>query len=114
MQLKMQSGELRHRLRIEAETRVNDGLGNFVASWTTVVPVTYGALWPVKGTEVVEGGRTMGVATHKLRIRFRKPFSSQWRVRDLFGGTYYSIVGKPIDLYDKHVLLEMYVKETSP
>jgi len=114
VQAKMQSGDLRHRLRFQAETRADDGFGNSTASWTNVTPVLYGALWPLKGTELIEGGRTIAVATHRLRIRFRRPFSAQWRVRDLFKEVYFSIVTAPIDLYDKHTYLEMLVKETSP
>lgn len=110
----MQSGELRHRIRFEAETRVDDDHGGFTRSWTTVVSATFGALWPVKGQELMEGGRTVAVGTHRLRIRYRKPFSSQWRVRDLFNGSYWAIVSRPIDVGDKHVWLEMFVTETDP
>ena len=110
----MQSGNLTHRIRFEAETRAPDGSGNFTRSWTTVVSTTFGALWPIKGQEMVEGGRTVGVATHRLRIRFRKPFSAQWRAKDLFNNRYFSIIGQPIDLRDRHQYLEMMVKETHP
>ncbi len=110
----MQSGQLTHRMQFEAEVRTPDGLSGFTSTWKVVVSVTYGALWPLKGNEIQDGGRTKGVATHRLRIRFRKPFSSQWRVRDLFNQRYFSIVTDPIDLYDEHTYLEMHVKETQP
>lgn len=110
----MQSGDLTHRFLFEVSVRVGNSMLGFTESWQTVIPVTYGALWPIKGTETLEGGRKTAIATHRLRIRFRKPFSAQWRVRDLFNGTYYSIVGAPIDVKDKHRYLEMMVKETQP
>jgi SPP1 family predicted phage head-tail adaptor len=111
----MQSGDLRHRITVEMQTRASDGGGSPVTSWVAVPGCTNLAAskWPVKGAEAFEGGRTVAIADYRMRIRYRRLFKSSWRILDLFTKTYMSIVTKPIDLNDDHQWLEFYVKETT-
>jgi head-tail adaptor len=111
----MQSGDLRHRITVEAQTRVSDGGGSFTTVWTPLPGLTNIAAskWPVKGLESVEGGRVVAVADYRMRIRYRRTFKAAWRIKDLFTGTYMSIVTKPVDLNDDHQWLEFYVKEAT-
>jgi SPP1 family predicted phage head-tail adaptor len=111
----MQSGDLRHRITVEAQTRVSDGGGNFVQTWIAVPGCTNLAAskWPVKGSEAFEGGRTVAIADYRLRIRYRVPFKASWRIHDLFTGKYMSIVSNPLDLNDDHRWLEFLCKEVT-
>jgi SPP1 family predicted phage head-tail adaptor len=106
----MQSGTLRHRLQVEAITKVSDGLGGFVNLYVTIF-ICDGSVWGVKGETQLEGGRLTAAVTHKIRIRYRRIFKSSWRIKDLFSGKYYSIMTAPIDLGDEHKWLEFLVKE---
>jgi SPP1 family predicted phage head-tail adaptor len=106
----MQSGTLRHRLQCEAITKVSDGLGGYVNSYSTVCTV-YGSVWGVKGDVQLEGGRTTAAITHRIRIRYRRIFKTSWRIKDLFSGKYYAISTTPLDLGDEHKWLEFFVKE---
>lgn len=109
----MQSGDLKHRIQCEAQTRASNSMGGSTVTWTTIF-TGHCALWPLKGMETFEGGRSVAVATHRLRIRYRKPFKATWRFKELFTDKYYSIVTEPIDMGDRHQWLEMMVKETRP
>ncbi len=111
----MQSGDLNHRITIEAQTRIPDGGGSFTIIWASVPGCTNIAAskWPVKGSEAFEGGRTVAIADYRMRIRYRVPFKSSWRVKDLFTGKYMSIVSTPLDLNDDHRWLEFMVKEVT-
>ncbi len=111
----MQSGDLSHRIELQAQTRVPDGGGGFVTTWVAIPGFTNLAAskWPISGKEQFEGGRTVAVASHRIRIRFRRDVKSSWRIKDLFTGKYFSIVTAPIDLGDQHQWIEFFVKEVT-
>ena len=109
----MRGADLKHRITVEATTKVSDGGGGFVTTWIALPQLTNIAAskWPVKGSEAYEGGRTVAIADYRIRIRYRRIFKSTWRIKDLFTGAYMSIVSKPLDLNDDHQWLEFYTKE---
>ncbi len=111
----MQSGDLKSRITVEAQTKVSDGGGGWVTTWVAVPGCTniFSSKWPVKGSEAFEGGRTVAIADYRRRIRFRRVFKNSWRIKDLFTGAYESIVTKPLDLDNRHEWLEFYVKEAT-
>jgi head-tail adaptor len=111
----MQSGDLKSRITVEAQTKVSDGGGSFTTVWIALPQFTniFSSKWGVKGSEAFEGGRTVAIADYRRRIHFRRIFKSTWRIHDLFTGAYESIVTKPIDLNDDHQWLEFYTKEVT-
>lgn len=115
----MQSGDLKHRIEWQTQTRVSDGGGGFVTTWVAVpgIDTTHrnASIWDIKGTEQFEGGRTVAVATKRVRIRYRRVFSAAWRGKDIchFNGKYLSIVAGPIRVGDGDVWLEMMCKEVA-
>jgi SPP1 family predicted phage head-tail adaptor len=111
----MQSGDLSHRITIEASTRVSDGGGGFNTVWIALPQLTNIAAskWPVKGSEAFEGGRTVAIADYRFRIRYRRTFKTAWRIKDLFTGKYMSIVSTPIDVGNSHQFLEFLAKEVT-
>ena len=108
----MNSGDLKHRIEWQAQTRTADNGGGFNVTWSAVC-TTWASLWPLKAAEAVQGDRTVATATHRIRIRFRRPFKASWRGRDLFSGNYYNIVSAPLDLGDNHQFLELMVQEVT-
>jgi SPP1 family predicted phage head-tail adaptor len=108
----VQSGDLRHRIELQAQTRTPDGGGGFTTTWSTVATV-YASIWPLKGEESMEGGRVTAAITHRVRIRFRRGVKASWRIRDLFSGKYFSIVTAPVDLGDNHQWIELMCKEAT-
>jgi SPP1 family predicted phage head-tail adaptor len=111
----MQSGDLRHRITVEAQTKVSDGGGNPITTWIALPQLTNiaAAKWPLKSEEQFSGGRTVSIASYRIRIRYCRVFKSSWRIKDLFTGTYFSIVGAPVDLGDNHQFLELLCKEVT-
>lgn len=84
----MRSGELKNSIELQAQVRTPDGLGGFTTSWLTVATV-WAAIWPLKGQESIEGGRTVAAITHQIRIRYRRGVSAAMRIK--FGNKYFSI-----------------------
>ena len=111
----MQSGDLSHRITVEMPTHTMDGGGSLVTVWIAVPGCTNLAAskWPLKSSEQFEGGRTVSIASHRIRIRYRRIFKASWRIKDLFAGTYFSIIGAPVDLGDNHQWLELLCKEVT-
>lgn len=111
----MQSGDLSHRITVEASTRVSDGGGGFVTTWIALPQLTNiaAAKWSIKGSEAFEGGRTVAIADYRFRIRYRRIFKAAWRIKDLFTGRYMSIVSTPIDVGNSHQYLEFLCKEVT-
>lgn len=111
----MQSGNLNHRITVEAQTKVSDGGGNFITTWVAVAGLTNIAAskWSISAKEVWEGGRTVAIADYRFRIRYRRVFKSSWRIKDLFTGKYMSIVSTPIDVGNSHQFIEFLAKEVT-
>lgn len=63
-------GELRHRLRLEVETRAPDGGGGAMAAWTAVETV-WAALRAAGGREETSAEGVRGHTTHEIWIRWR-------------------------------------------
>ena len=105
----MRSGELKQSIELQSQVRTPDGSGEVATSWLTVATV-WAALWPLKGTETLEGGRTVASLTHQIRIRYRNGVRPSMRIK--FGSKYFNIVSiinpqtdfKALDLMAKEVI----------
>jgi len=63
-------GELRHRVRIEAETRDDDGGGGADATWSLVAEA-WASIKATGGTEAAAADALRGRTTHEIWIRYR-------------------------------------------
>ena len=63
-------GELRHRVRIEVETRTDDGGGGATAAWLPLETV-WAAVKDMDGREVTSADGRQGRVTHEVWIRHR-------------------------------------------
>ncbi|MGL4394909.1 MAG: phage head closure protein [Hyphomicrobium sp.] len=100
-------GDLRHRIVIEAETRVSDGAGGASATWQTVAEV-WAAIWPRSTDETFTADRLAGRATHDIWIRHRAGVVPAMRLR--FGQRLFDIRGV-IDSEDRGHWLKCVVEE---
>jgi len=106
----MRSGELKNLIDFQAITRIPDGMGGFVNSYSTTVSDVWAAIWPLKSAEIHEGGRVVATVTHRIRIRYREGVRASWRIK--FKNKYFSIVEiinpnmdyKVLDLMAKEVV----------
>lgn len=86
----MNIGDLNKRVTWQYKTRTPNGMGGFTETWVDAATV-WAAIWPVSATEMAKAGSERMVVTHRIRIRFRRPFRADWRGK--FGNRYFNIVG---------------------
>ena len=72
-------GELRHRVRLEVETRTSDGGGGATAAWLSVETI-WAAIRDTGGREVTSADGRQARATHEIWIRFRAGVSPNARL----------------------------------
>jgi SPP1 family predicted phage head-tail adaptor len=64
------TGQLRHRLALEAPVRIEAEGGAAAIDWSPVAHV-WAAIVPLSGREAVAGDSVRGVVTHELTLRYR-------------------------------------------
>ncbi len=74
------SGELRHRVTLEALQRVTDDGGGFTEDWVPVA-VLSADLRPICGNERVEAARLAGSISHEVVLRYRAGVVPAMRLR---------------------------------
>jgi len=73
-------GRLRHRLTLEASTRVNDGGGGAVSTWGAVAEL-WGTVEAATGKEAVAADRVSGGTAYQIVIRYRDDLAPAMRFR---------------------------------
>lgn len=84
----MKIGELRHRVTLQYQTKVSDGMGGENVTWADSDTV-WAAIWPVSAKEIIQAGAHSMSATHRIRIRYRSDITARWRIRN--GSRYYNL-----------------------
>ena len=102
-------GDLNKRITIQAPTKVSDGMGGFVNSYSDAATV-WGSVWPVSANDTIQANATVMVVTHRIRIRYRSVLKTSWRVS--WGGRYFTIVSI-IDPNTDHKFLDLMCKEAA-
>lgn len=81
-------GELRHRITIEENVKVSDGLGGQDETWQSIAadPTVWAKIDPVSGLQAFFAERLEERITHKITIRYRSDLlgKAEWRIN--FGG----------------------------
>ena len=102
-------GDLRHRITIQYQVKVPDGLGGFTVTWTDAATV-WAAIWPVSASEAVQAQQAAMTITHRIRIRYRAVMKAEWRIA--YAGMYFNIVSI-IDPNTAHRWLDLMCKESA-
>jgi SPP1 family predicted phage head-tail adaptor len=105
----MRIGDLKHRVTLQYQTRVADGMGGWTISWVDSGTV-YAAIWPVSASEIIQAQAPTMVVTHRIRIRYRSVLKAGWRVS--WSGRYFNIVSI-VDVNMNHRTLDLMVKEAA-
>jgi SPP1 family predicted phage head-tail adaptor len=79
---------LKHRLALQALSRVSDGQGGHTESWATEATL-WGAIEPVKGYERYQAQQVQTPVTHKITVRYRGGVTTKKRF--LFGSRVFDI-----------------------
>lgn len=100
-------GKLTQRVAIQEFADVDDGYGGKTRSWSTVATV-WARVQPLVGNERVYGMQLQDEATHKITMRYR---TINAKNRILHKGTYYNIVGVPLDEESRERRITIMVKQ---
>ncbi len=65
----MRSGELRHRVRLQQRSEVQDAAGGQAISWVDVADL-WCQITPAGGKEAAAGGAVRGETTHNAKMRY--------------------------------------------
>lgn len=106
----IRAGELNKRIELQVSSKVANGTGGFVTTWTTLCTV-WAAIWPLSASDVIEGMKTSAQTTHRVRIRFRENVTSAMRIK--FGNRYFSIQAPPINPNMANEYLDLVCKEAA-
>ena len=107
----MRAGSLRHRLIIQEPTSSTGG--GFGASrkqdfqdWITV----HGAIWPLRGVELLTAQQLGSEVTSRIRIRYKDGITPRHRIQLGDTTTYYDIVSV-INPEKRNIYLDLMVRE---
>jgi len=86
----MRTSDLNKLITIQHPTQVGDGMGGFTVTWTDYATNVWAAIWPTSAATVIRAMAPSMEISHRIRIRFRRKFISDWRIK--FGHRYFDIV----------------------
>lgn len=101
-------GKLNKRITFQQIMTDTDEMGRDKVSWTD-----YKTIWatvkPYKSSEYNFMGKLRPDATHRFYVRYRSDITPDMRI--LYHGRTFAIMGSPLDLDEKHELLEIQAEE---
>ena len=103
----MRAGQLRHVIWIQTPTSTASAFGTSI-SWSNLFS-TRAAIWPLSSKERLRADKLESLATSKIRIRYRSGISSKNRIK--FGDRVFQIIGNPINMEERDIMLDMLVSE---
>ena len=98
------AGQFTRRIQLQQATTDDNTRGEPEPTWSTVATV-WAQKQPLRGREYFAAGQMQTPADVRYRIRYRADVLATMRVLD--AGVPMSIIGDPIDVDDKHVVLEL-------
>jgi SPP1 family predicted phage head-tail adaptor len=102
-------GDLKHRIVLQYQAKVADGMGGFVVTWVPDATV-WAAIWPVSAGETIQADQTTMTITHRIRIRYRDGLKAAYRIA--WAGRYFNIVSI-IDPNMAHRWMDVLCKEVA-
>ena len=105
----MRIGDLKHRVALQYQTKVPDGMGGFTTAWVDAASV-WAAIWPVSASETIQAAQATMTITHRIRIRYRAVLKAGWRIS--YAGRYFNLVSI-IDPNMDHRWLDIMCKEAA-
>lgn len=104
MTFAINAGDLRERITLQSPPTGRDSLGQRSGAWVDESTV-WAAAWPLSSRELLAAGQIQSEVTVRFRIRYRAGVLPSWRV--LWRGVPHAIVGDPIDVHGRQVVLDL-------
>ena len=102
--LSLRSGDLRHRVTLEAEQRTADGGGGFEPPTWVPVCTDWASIEPLSGQEALVARQLQDTTTHKVGMRYRDGIKAAMRVK--FGERFFNIT-EVRNIEERNVKLEL-------
>lgn len=106
----MRAGQLRHRVSIQTQNDVDDGMGGFTTTWTHSFWAR-AAIWDLTSKERLDAMKLESVVSSKIRIRYRAGITSKNRI--VFGSSVFNILGDPVNHERRNIYLDILCSEDS-
>jgi SPP1 family predicted phage head-tail adaptor len=106
---KMRIGELNKRIEIQIPSKVSDGMGGWISTFTTWKTVD-AAIWDATSNERNQASSTNLVITHRIRIRYKQGLKASYRIK--FGLRYFNITSL-VNPNEANRWLDIYAKEVA-
>lgn len=101
-------GKMRKRITIMQKTDGTDGMNQSKVGWEPYRDV-WATVNPYKSSEVSFVSKLKPEVTHRIYIRFRPDITADMRIR--YHGRTFEIAGPPIDIDERHEILEIQCQE---
>ena len=105
----MNAGRLRHRVTLQVPTR--DPAFGSETVWADYATV-WAAVEPLRGREFYAAQQVASEVTGKITLRYLAGVAPEMRV--LWGSRIYEILSPPIDPEERHLELQLLVREVTP
>ncbi len=89
-------------------TTIEDDMGQDSGSWTEYKSV-WATVKPYKSSEYNFMGKLKPEVSHRVYVRYRKDITAEMRI--MYHDRMFEIAGPPIDIDEKHELLEIQCEE---
>jgi SPP1 family predicted phage head-tail adaptor len=106
--VRINAGALNKRILFLRFVVKEDDMGQDRGNWEPYKKV-WATVKPYKSSECNFMGKMKPEVSHRIYVRFRKDVTAEMRI--LYHGRMFQIAGPPIDLDEKHELLEIQCEE---
>ena len=72
--MEMRSGALKHKIIVQEQSSVSDGMGGETLTWSDLLP-TRAAIWPLSAREQMDALKLELSVNHRIRIRHPRTIS---------------------------------------
>lgn len=102
------TGKLNRRLTFQRLEAKEDEMGQDKSSWQDYKTV-WGSVKPYKSSEYNFMGKLKPEVSHRIYVRFRNDITADMRIK--YHGRIFTIEGTPLDIDERHELLEIQCRE---
>lgn len=102
------TGKLNRRITFQCMGTVKDDMGQTKSEWRDFKTV-WATVKPYKSSESGFMSKLKPEVTHRIYVRFRSDITSEMRIK--YRGRIFEIVGSPLDIEERHELLEIQAQE---
>ena len=105
----MRTGDLKHRVKLQRKSTVDNAGGQQVVSWIDVVPAIWAEIEPLTAMQRVSAQAIHPDVSHRITVRYRPDFATPLLVaglRIVYKGRIFSLAGA-LNLSEKNIQVDL-------